>query len=159
MNVIIRQGTIADVPQTLGLIHELATYEKAKDAVTNTVADMEKDGFGEHKIYELYVAEDAGKIVGIAVFYIKYSTWLGKGIYLDDIIVTEHYRGKGIGKMLFEEVIKFSVANNAKALYWQVLDWNEPALNFYRKFAAELDGEWINGKLYAAQLQAYHFDK
>ncbi len=158
MNIKIRKGTKADIPQTLGLIKELALYEKAPEAVTNTIEDMEKDGFGEHKIFELLVAEEEGKIVGIAIFYIKYSTWKGKGVYLDDVVVTESYRGKGIGKMLFEEVIRFSRDFGAKGLWWQVLDWNEPAINFYNKFSAELDGEWINGKLHEKQLKEYDFD-
>ena len=159
MNITIRKGTPADVPQTLGLIQELAEYEKAKDAVTNTIEDMVKDGFGETKIFELLVAEDAGKIVGIAIFFVKYSTWKGKGIYLDDIVITETYRGKGIGKLLFEEVMKHARDFGAKGLWWQVLDWNEPAINFYNKFTAELDGEWINGKLNEEQLQTYFLDK
>ena len=156
MNITIRKGRKDDVPATLALIQELAEYEKAKDAVTNTIAEMEMDGFGENKVFELLVAEDAGKIVGIAIFFIKYSTWKGKGIYLDDIIVTETYRGKGIGKRLFDEVIKFANAINAKGLWWQVLEWNEPAINFYNKYNAELDGEWINGKLDEQHLKSFN---
>src|ERR1039458_9083276 len=102
MNVIIRKGKKEDLAQVLALIKELAHYEHAPDAVTNTIEDMENDGFGSRPIYELIVAEYIGNIVGLAIFFIKYSTWKGKGIYLDDIIVTENFRGKGIGKELFE---------------------------------------------------------
>jgi GNAT superfamily N-acetyltransferase len=155
MNVIIRKGKKEDLAQVLALIKELAHYEHAPDAVTNTIEDMENDGFGSRPIYELIVAEYIGNIVGLAIFFIKYSTWKGKGIYLDDIIVTENFRGKGIGKELFEAVIKFSKDYSAKGLWWQVLEWNEPAINFYNKYNAELDGEWINGKLNEEQLQNY----
>ena len=155
MDVIIRKGKKEDLAQVLALIKELAHYENAPDAVTNTIEDMENDGFGSRPVYELIVAEHVGNIVGIAIFFIKYSTWKGKGIYLDDIIVTENFRGKGIGKKLFEAVIKFSKDYSAKGLWWQVLEWNEPAINFYNKYNAELDGEWINGKLNEEQLQNY----
>ena len=155
MDVIIRKGKKEDLAQVLALIKELAHYENAPDAVTNTIEDMENDGFGSRPVYELIVAEHVGNIVGIAIFFIKYSTWKGKGIYLDDIIVTENFRGKGIGKELFEAVIKFSKDYSAKGLWWQVLEWNEPAINFYNKYNAELDGEWINGKLNEEQLQNY----
>jgi GNAT superfamily N-acetyltransferase len=159
MNSVIRKGAKEDLPQVLSLIKELAIYERKPEAVTNTIEDMEKDGFGIQPIYELIVAEEDGKIVGIAIFYIKYSTWKGKGIYLDDILVTETRRGKGIGNKLFEAVIKFSKDFGAKGLWWQVLEWNDPAINFYNKFNAELDGEWVNGKLNEEQLMRYSFDK
>ena len=155
MNLIIRKGTKEDLPQVLGLIKELAIFEKAPEAVTNTVEDMIKDGFGTHPVYGLIVAEDDGIVIGIAIYYIKYSTWKGKGVYLDDLLVTESQRGKGIGKKLFEEVIKVSKEIDAKLLWWQVLDWNEPAISFYKKFNAELDGEWINGKLNEEQIKNY----
>ncbi len=155
MIVTIRPGTKEDVPQTLALIKELAEYEKAKDAVTNTVEDMVRDGFGKQPIFGLLVAEMDEKVVGIAIYFTKYSTWKGKGIYLDDIIITEAHRGKGIGRLLFERVIRIAKEEHAKGLWWQVLDWNEPAINFYNKFSAELDGEWINGKLDEEQLKLF----
>ena len=155
MNINIRKGTIEDLPKVLALIKELATYERQPDAVTNTLEDMIEDGFGNNPVYGLTVAELDGKVVGMAIYYTKYSTWKGKGIYLDDILITESQRGKGIGKILFEAVIKVAKESNAKGLWWQVLDWNEPAINFYNKFNAELDGEWINGKLSKEQLKNY----
>jgi GNAT superfamily N-acetyltransferase len=155
MKINIRKGTKEDLPQVLGLIKELAIFERQPEAVTNTIEDMIEDGFGTHPIYGLIVAEDGEKILGMAIYFTKYSTWKGRGIYLEDLLVTESERGKGIGKKLFEEVIKVSKEANAKQLAWQVLDWNEPAIKFYNKFIAELDGEWINGKLNEQQLRNY----
>jgi len=155
MNLIIRKGTKEDLPQVLGLIKELAIFERAPEAVINTAEDMIEDGFGKQPAYGLIVAEDNGIIIGIAIYYIRYSTWKGRGIYLEDLLVTESLRGKGIGKKLFEEVIKVAKEDNAKQISWQVLDWNETAINFYKKFNAELDGEWINGKLNAEQIKNY----
>jgi GNAT superfamily N-acetyltransferase len=143
----LRKMTSQDVPAAFNLVVELAIYEKAPEQVTNTVEKMLEDGFGKKPIFEGFVAEENDKIVGIAIYYIRYSTWKGKCIYLEDIVVTESCRGKGIGKILFEAVMQATLDQNAALLTWQVLDWNEPAINFYRKYQANLDGEWINGKL------------
>jgi GNAT superfamily N-acetyltransferase len=155
MNCTIRKGRREDLPQVLKLIKELALYEKAPQEVTNTVDDMEKDGFGENPIYGLFVAEQEGRIIGIAIYYTKYSTWKGKCIYLDDIVITESERCKGIGRKLFEEVIKVSKVTGANRMEWQVLEWNTPAIEFYKKFNAVLDPEWINGKFTKEQLASY----
>lgn len=151
----LRKMTSQDIVSVYDLIIELAIYEKAPEQVTNTPAKMLDEGFGEKPLYWGFVVEDiAGdiaenhhKIVGMAIYYIRYSTWKGSCIYLEDIVVTESYRGKGVGKLLFEAVMKESLEQKAAAMVWQILDWNEPALNFYRKYHANLDGEWINGKL------------
>lgn len=135
-----------------GLICELALYEKAPQEVTNTVEDMIRDGFGSNPVFRCLVAESEGEIIGMAIYFIKYSTWKGKGIYLDDIVVTEQMRGKGIGSLLFDELIRDAVSLGAVQLHWQVLDWNEPAIRFYKKYHAEMDGEWINCKLDHARL-------
>lgn len=142
----IRKGKKEDLPRALELIKELAAYENAPDEVTNTVELMEKDGFGEHPIYGMFVAEnDEQVIVGIAIYYYRYSTWKGKRIYLEDIVVTESERGKGTGKLLFDHVIEQGRETGCSGMVWQVLDWNEPAINFYKKYYnATLDGEWIN---------------
>ncbi|QSE97542.1 GNAT family N-acetyltransferase [Fulvivirga lutea] len=141
----IREGVKNDLPRVLELIKELAVYEKAGDQVDNTVEQMEKDGFGANPIFGLYVAESNGDIVGIAIYYYRYSTWKGKRMYLEDIVVTQEHRGKGIGKLLFEQVINKGKAENCSGMVWQVLDWNEPAINFYKKYyQAYLDAEWIN---------------
>ncbi len=149
----VRKGTRQDVPAVLDLIRELATYERQPDAVTLTMEELENDGFGPDPIYRLFVAESATGILGIALYYEKYSTWQGRCIFLEDIIVTASERGKGIGKRLFDKVIEVAGTVNAARLEWQVLDWNMPAIGFYRKYGAELDGEWLNGKLTREQLQ------
>ncbi len=147
MNISIRKATKNDLPDVLALVKELALYEKAPEEVTITLQELEKDGFGEHPLYWIILAENEDGIVGMSFYYIRYSTWKGKCLYLEDIVVKEAFRGQKIGKILFEETIKAAKEMNAKLMTWQVLDWNEPALNFYRKFDAELDGEWVNGKL------------
>ena len=155
MNISIRKGTKEDMPSVHGLIYELAVYEKAPNEVTNTVEDMLLDGFGEHPIFFCLVAEGENKIVGTAIYHLKYSTWKGRGVYLDDIVVTESMRGKKIGSVLFDEVVKDSQRLNAKQLHWQVLDWNEPAIRFYKKYNANMDGEWINCKLTQHQINNF----
>ena len=147
MQATVRKGTKEDMPAVHALISELAHYEKAPHEVTNTVEDMLRDGFGESPVFHCLVAEVGGKIVGMAIYFIKYSTWKGKGVYLDDIVVTESCRGKGIGHALFNRLAHESLLLGAKQLHWQVLDWNEPAIRFYQKYSTTLDSEWINCKL------------
>lgn len=147
MDIQVRNAQAGDVPAMLSLIRELAEYEKAPQEVTNTAESMLQDGFGETPSYFAQVAEVNGAIVGVALYYPAYSTWKGKYIYLDDIIVTQHFRGQGIGKKLFDAVGTFAKATGANLLRWHVLDWNEPAINFYRKYNAHLDPEWITCKL------------
>ncbi len=151
----IRKGKKEDLPEVLNLIKELAAYEKAPDEVENTVEMMERDGFGENPLYGLIVADDNGTIVGISIYYYRYSTWKGKRLYLEDIVVTESYRGIGIGKKLFDATIKTGLETDCNGMVWQVLDWNEPAINFYKKvYNAHLDGEWINCSISKAQMQS-----
>lgn len=145
MNV--REAHKYDIPQLLNLIKELALYEKAPEQVINTTQKMLEDGFGKNKIYDAFVAELDGQIVGCAIVYYRYSTWKGRCLYLEDLIVTEAFRGKGAGKMLFEKCIEYGKQKNCKLMCWQVLDWNTPALDFYKKYNATLDGAWINGIL------------
>jgi GNAT superfamily N-acetyltransferase len=151
----IRKGLPSDLPKVLELIKELAAYEKAPLEVENTVEEMIEDGFKENPIYFLLIAEENSVVLGIAIYYIKYSTWKGKCVFLEDIIVTESERGKGTGAKLFEEVVQISKKMKVRRMEWQVLEWNEPALNFYRKYEANLDPEWINGKLTYDQLQSF----
>jgi GNAT superfamily N-acetyltransferase len=143
----IRKGTKADLPAALELIKELALFEKAPQEVTNTLSMMEEDGFGANPIFGYILAEVDGAIIGMSLYYYRYSTWKGKRLYLEDLIVTESKRGLGIGKLLFEETIEIAKKTNCTGMMWQVLDWNEPAINFYKKYNAHFDGEWVNCSL------------
>jgi GNAT superfamily N-acetyltransferase len=152
MNITIRKGESRDIPDLLKLIRELAIYEKAEHEVSNTPEMMLKDGFESNPVFGSYVAEVDQHIVGIAIYYYRYSTWKGKRIYLEDIIVTESYRSRGIGKMLFEAVMATVVREGCTGMMWQVLDWNEPAIEFYKGFGTRFDEEWINCHLESAQI-------
>jgi GNAT superfamily N-acetyltransferase len=151
--MIIRIGEKKDLPQVLELIKELAAYEKAPHKVINTVALMEQDGFGANPIYGFFVAENEKTIVGISLYYWRYSTWKGKRLYLEDIIVTEKERGSGIGKLLFDRTMQKALEENCSGMMWQVLEWNEPAINFYKKYGAKLDDEWTNCTLESDQIK------
>jgi GNAT superfamily N-acetyltransferase len=155
VNLIIRKGTKQDLPAVLRLIRELAIFEKAPDAVTNTVKDMELDGFGSSPVFGLHVAELGNEIVGIAVYFVKYSTWKGKGLYLDDLVVSEKHRGKGIGKKLFDAFMDEAKKIGAKQVHWQVLDWNTPAIDFYKKLNASIEAEWWDCKMTEEQIKKY----
>ena len=155
MNIHVRKATIEDMPAVHALISELADYEKAPHEVTNTVADMERDGFGSNPVFHCQVAEVDGHLIGMAIYFIKYSTWKGKGVYLDDIVVTSDYRKKGAGKVLLDAVIRHSAELRAKQLHWQVLDWNTPAIEFYKKYSVSFDSEWINCKMTEEQIAQY----
>lgn len=143
------------MPRVLELIKELALYEKALDQVTNTVEQMEKDGFGSSPLFGFFVAEQGDQIVGISLYYFRYSTWKGKRLYLEDIIVTEKERGTGCGRKLLERTMVFSLEENCSGMMWQVLNWNEPAINFYKKYDARIDDEWLNCHLENAQIESY----
>jgi len=151
-DVTIRIGRKEDLPRVLELIKELAAYERAPQEVTNTVEQMEKDGFGSKPIFGFFVAELQGFIIGISLYYWRYSTWKGKRLYLEDIVVTEKERGHGAGKMLFERTMELAIVENCSGMMWQVLEWNEPAINFYKKYGARLDDEWTNCSLERDQL-------
>jgi GNAT superfamily N-acetyltransferase len=149
----IREGRKEDLSRVLELIKELAEYERAPDEVINTVALMEEDGFGEKPIFGFFVAEHENIIVGLSLYYWRYSTWKGKRLYLEDIIVTESHRGKGLGKLLFDRTMQKTLEENCSGMMWQVLDWNEPAINFYKKYDAKMGAEWINCSLEADQIK------
>jgi GNAT superfamily N-acetyltransferase len=155
MNISIRKGLKSDLPDVLKLVKELAVYEKAPDEVAVSIDEMEKDGFNENPVFKFFVAETEGKIIGMSLYYIKYSTWKGKCVFLEDLIVTEEYRKSGIGNLLFDEVVKVAKEMKARRLEWQVLEWNEPAIQFYKKLNSTLDPEWINCKLVEDQIQQY----
>jgi GNAT superfamily N-acetyltransferase len=148
----LRLATAEDVTQALGLIQELATYEREPEAVTVTVDSMIQDGFGENPSYIMWVVEKDNRIDGIAVCYDRYSTWKGRMLYLEDLVVTESQRGLGLGKALFENCVHYAQEKNYQGMVWQVLEWNTPAIEFYQYFGAQLDPEWVNGKLDKQQL-------
>jgi GNAT superfamily N-acetyltransferase len=153
-SIAIRPGKKEDLPRVLELVKELAEFERAPHEVTNTLSLMEEDGFGKSPVFGFFVAEENGRILGLSLYYWRYSTWKGKRLYLEDIIVTENERGRGLGKLLFDRTMEKSLEENCTGMMWQVLDWNEPAINFYKKYGSKLDKEWINCHLEAHQIAA-----
>lgn len=143
----IRAAEPADMVSVHELITELAIYEKAANQVINTVDQLVEDGFGANPLFECIVAEINDKVVGFALFYTSYSTWKGACLYLEDFLVTENMRGQGIGRLLFDAIYETAKSREVGRFEWQVLDWNEPAINFYKKYNAILDPEWLNGKI------------
>ncbi|TCC91126.1 GNAT family N-acetyltransferase [Pedobacter hiemivivus] len=152
MNINLRVAVKEDCVRLLELVHELAVYEKAPEEVTVTLEEFVDAGFGEHKVWDAFVAEVDGFIAGFAIYYTRYSTWKGCRLYLEDFIVTESYRGKGIGKLLFERVMQEAKDKGYNGMNWQILDWNEPALNFYNKYDAQIEAGWLNGSFSTEQL-------
>jgi GNAT superfamily N-acetyltransferase len=151
----IRTGKKEDLPQVLDLIKELAEYEHALHEVTNTLGMLEQDGFGSNPVFGFFVAEEQDCILGIALYYYRYSTWKGKRLYLEDIVVTENQRGKGTGKLLFEATMKKVLDEDCTGMMWQVLEWNKTAIEFYKRYNARFDSEWINCHLEADQIGAF----
>jgi len=145
MEIKIRRAVKEDCRRLLELVRELAVYEKAPQEVTVTLQHFEDSGFGENPVWWAFVAESDGIVEGFALYYIRYSTWKGQRMYLEDIIVTEKMRGKGLGKLLFDALIAETKEKKFSGMVWQVLDWNEPAINFYKKYYnASFDPDWIN---------------
>lgn len=149
----IREGRKEDLPRVLELIKELALFERAPHEVTNTLEMLEEDGFGPRPVYGFFVAETSEKIIGLSLYYWRYSTWKGKRLYLEDIIVTESERGRGAGKLLFDRTMHKALEENCTGMMWQVLEWNEPAIKFYKKYGSKLDAEWVNCNLEAEQIR------
>jgi GNAT superfamily N-acetyltransferase len=151
----IREGKIEDLPRVLELVRELAVYEKAPEQVTNTVQMMEEDGFGPNAVFGFFVAikDSTKEIIGISIYYYRYSTWKGRRLYLEDIVVTETERGNGAGKLLFDRTMLKCLEDGCTGMMWQVLDWNTPAINFYQKYGADLDEGWINCNLQADEIK------
>ena len=154
-DIVLRRGVEADLPAVLALIRELAAYERAPDAVANTLEMMRRDGFGPRPIFGFFVLARGAGLVGLALYYTAYSTWKGRMLYLEDLVVTEAARRGGLGRLLFDAVVAEARATGAGRLKWQVLDWNEPAISFYKKLGATIEDEWLNGNLDHAQLARY----
>jgi len=161
----LREASKDDAPIILELICELADYERAPEQVTLTEAELLNDGFGERPLFKVILAETGGKTVGMALWYFAYSTWKGKVLYLEDIIIKKNFRGMGIGSLLFEELILQAGKHRAKRMQWQVLNWNEKAIRFYQKYGANMSSEWLNGSLTEEQIlnlkdkiQPFHHD-
>lgn len=142
MNYAIRKATKNDMPQVLLLIKELAIFEKEAHAVEVTVEDLQADGFGNNPEFQCFVADANNKIEGIALVYNRYSTWKGKALHLEDLIVSEQMRGSGLGTALLDEVIKYGHKLGVKRIIWEVLDWNAPAITFYEKKGAQVKRDW-----------------
>lgn len=138
----IRKGNPEDMESVLGLIQELAIFEKEPEAVVITVDDLLRDGFGEKPLFHVFVAEVEKEIVGIALYYYRYSTWKGKTIHLEDLIVKDKMRGTGLGSALYTEIMKQGKKDNVRRVEWNVLDWNTPAVKFYENSGAKILEEW-----------------
>lgn len=144
MEIKIRPAIKEDCERMMELIHELAVYEKAPEQVIVSLEHFMESGFGSNSVWWALVAEVAGKVEGMALYYIRYSTWKGQRMYLEDLVVAENMRGHKIGTLLFDALIQEAQVKNFKGMNWQALDWNEPALNFYRKYNSSFDSEWVN---------------
>ena len=144
-NIIIRKAVREDCGRLMELIYELAVFEKAPQEMTVTLNHFEESGFGENPVWWAFVAEVDGRVEAFALYYIRYSTWKGQRMYLEDILVSEELRGKGIGKLLFDKIMEEEKEKKMNGIVWQVLDWNEPAINFYKKNeGVNFDGGWLN---------------
>ena len=145
MSITIRRAVRTDCPRLLELIEELAEFEKApQGAVTATLSHLEESGFGSNPVWWAFVAEQDGLVIGFGLYYIRYSTWKGQRLYLEDLIVTQDKRGLGVGKLLFDRLIQETRDKGFSGMVWQVLDWNEPAIRFYKKYGASMEPEWVN---------------
>jgi GNAT superfamily N-acetyltransferase len=146
MKIHIRKATLADVPDLHALVLELARYEKAEEAFTATVEEYREDF--SNGVYQALVAEAEGQVVGMALYYMTYSTWKGKMLYLEDFVIRESHRRMGIGALIFDAFLEEARELGCKLVKWQVLDWNKPALDFYARYYAIIEREWWNGKIF-----------
>jgi GNAT superfamily N-acetyltransferase len=148
----IRVAVKEDCPQLMELVRELALFERAPEEVTVTLEEFEEAGFGSNPVWKAFVVEADDTIVAFAIYYVRYSTWKGRRLYLEDLIVTEAYRGRGIGKLLFDRLFQETRELGFSGMVWQVLDWNEPAIKFYRKYGAAIEAGWLNASLSKEQV-------
>ena len=154
LSMIIRKGTPSDMPSVLELIKELAVFEKEPEAVVVTVNDLVNDGFSQQPLFHCFVAEVDSEIIGIALYYYRYSTWKGKTIHLEDLIVKESKRGTGAGFALYSQIIRQGKKDKVRRIEWAVLDWNTPAIEFYKKTGANIMNDWR-----VAQMDEYGIDE
>jgi len=156
MKVQIRKATKKDAEQAHQLIIDLAIYENEPESVSNTLEQFTEDGFGENPVYNLLVADDmeAG-VIGMALYVYSYSTWKGKMLFLDDLVINKKFRRKGIGSLLIEELFKIAKQEKVKIIKWEVLDWNEPAIKLYKKLGAVFDDKWLACKFYENQIDTF----
>jgi GNAT superfamily N-acetyltransferase len=155
MNITLKVAKKQDCPRLIELVNELAVFEKLPNEVTVSLQEFEDAGFGNNPVWKAFVAIDNDVIIGFALYYVRFSTWKGRRVYLEDFIVTEEYRGKGIGKLLFEQIIKETKELGYSGMVWQVLDWNEPAIKFYNKYEATIEAGWLNASLSNEQASKY----
>ncbi|GAA4912571.1 GNAT family N-acetyltransferase [Mucilaginibacter defluvii] len=155
MKMHLRIAVKDDCRRILELVNELALYEKAPQEVTITLQELEEAGFGSKPVWKAFVAEVDGLIVGFALYYVRFSTWKGCRLYLEDFYVTETMRGRGLGKLLFDRIVQEAQELGFNGMSWQVLDWNEPAINFYNKYNAAIEAGWLNASLSKEQLLSF----
>ncbi len=157
MSFIIRHGDEKDIPGIMKLVRELALFERAPEAVINTEKMLLADGFGKHSLYRVFIAEaaDTNEVIGMALYYIAYSTWKGKMLFLDDLVVTESHRQFGIGRKLINEFLKVAKEEHVNEIRWQVLNWNTPAIEFYKSLNVTFEPDWITVKMNKDQISAY----
>lgn len=155
MDYTIRKAVPEDMPEVLELIQELAEFEKEPDAVIITAEDLTRDGFGENPSFTCFVAEVNGKIEGMALCYYRYSTWKGKTVHLEDLVIRKDFRQKGLGKALYTKVIEFAKKQGVKRVEWVVLDWNTPAKNFYSKSGAFVFDDWCTVQMDEQAMNEY----
>ena len=155
MNALIRKAEKKDSLAILNLIKELALFEKEPESVKLKLSDIENDGFGTKPLFECIVAEINKRIIGMAIYYPRYSTWNGPTIHLEDLIVSEQYKGKGIGTQLYSNFIKMALNSGVKRVEWNVLDWNSPAINFYKKSWAKVLDDWRSVQMHRSEMKKY----
>ncbi|NIJ44484.1 hypothetical protein FHR24_000923 [Wenyingzhuangia heitensis] len=155
MNILIRKGNIDDANEIFTLINDLAVFEQEPEAVEVTIEDIKNDGFGNQPKFEVFIAELNNSIVGMALFYYRYSTWKGKTLHLEDLIVKEVNRGKGVGKLLYNRILKYAFEQKIKRVEWAVLEWNTPAVEFYKNSGAEVFDDWRTVQMSEEQLKNY----
>ncbi|WP_448700019.1 GNAT family N-acetyltransferase [Mucilaginibacter sp. AW1-3] len=152
MQINLREARREDCPRLLELVHELAVFEKAPDEVEVSLEEFEDAGFGAKPVWKAFVVEADQYIVGFALYYVRYSTWKGRRVYLEDLIITESMRGKGFGKLLFDRIVQETKELGFSGMVWQVLDWNQPAIDFYKKYEAGIEAGWLNASLSKQQV-------